>query len=59
MRDVRLGWGKGKFVSFVAATRALPGQAVVVPPGREVAFLADQPVALLPLEPELQHDAPP
>ncbi len=55
VRDVRLGWGKGKFVSFVAATRALPGQAVVVPPGREVAFLADQPVALLPLEPELHR----
>ncbi len=55
VRDVRLGWGKGKFVSFVAATRALPGQAVVVPPGREVAFLADQPVALLPLEPEMHR----
>ncbi len=55
VRDVRMGWGKGKFVSFVAATRALPGQAVVVPPGREVAFLADQPVALLPLEPDLHR----
>src|SRR6267378_1129078 len=31
------------------------GEAVVVPPGREVAFLADQPVALLPLEPELHR----
>lgn len=53
--DVRLGWGRGKFVSFVAATRAKPGEAVVVPPGREVAFLADQPVAMLPLEPELHR----
>jgi hypothetical protein len=53
--DFRLGWGKGKFVSFVAATRAKPGEAVLVPPGREVAFLSDQPVALLPLEPDLHR----
>ncbi len=51
----RLGWGLGKFVATLAASRALPGQAVIVPPGREVAFLADQPVALLPLEPDLHR----
>lgn len=53
--EVRVGFGKGKFVALVAATRAKPGEAVVVPPGREVAFLADQPVALLPLESELHR----
>ena len=29
----RVGWGKGKFVSWVAATRARPGEAVIVRPG--------------------------
>jgi len=49
---VRLGWGKGKFVSWVAASRARPGQAVVVQPGGEAAFLALQPLAVLPLDPD-------
>src|SRR5881628_2326752 len=31
----RLGWGEGKFVSWVAASRAKPGEAIVVHPGRE------------------------
>src|SRR5213592_1696441 len=31
----RVGWGRGKFVSWVAATRAKPGEAVIVPVGGE------------------------
>ena len=46
----RLGWGRGKFVSWVAATRARPGEAVIVRPGEEGAFLASQPLAVLPLD---------
>src|SRR5881296_185448 len=34
----RLGWGRGKFVSWVAANRAKPGGAVIVPVGGEAAF---------------------
>ncbi len=49
---LRLGWGKGKFVSWVAATRARPGQAVTVRPGGEAKFLASQPLAVLPLDPD-------
>ena len=49
---LRLGWGKGKFVSWVAATRARPGQAVTVRPGEEAKFLASQPLAVLPLDPD-------
>src|SRR3989442_11048313 len=30
---IRVGWGRGKFVSWVAATRAQPGEAVIVHPG--------------------------
>src|SRR6058998_1532744 len=30
---IRVGWGRGKFVSWVAATRARPGEAVIVHPG--------------------------
>src|SRR2546425_9301149 len=46
----RVGWGKGKFVAWGAATRAKPGGAFIVPPGEEGAFLASQPVAGLPLD---------
>src|SRR5438094_322553 len=46
----RVGWGKGKFVSWVAATRARPGEAVIVRPGEEAPFLSAQPLAVLPLE---------
>src|SRR5256885_13993101 len=48
----RIGWGKGKFVSWVAATRAKPGEAVIVPVGGEAKFLASQPLAVLPLDPD-------
>lgn len=45
----RLGWARGKFLSWVAATRAKPGTVVVVPDGEYQAFLAHQPVAVLPI----------
>jgi len=48
----RVGWGRGKFVSWVAATRARPGGAVIVPVGGEAEFLASQPLAVLPLDPD-------
>jgi DNA polymerase-4/protein ImuB len=48
----RLGWGRGKFVSWTAATRARPGECVIVPPGEEGAFLAAQPLAALPIDPD-------
>ena len=49
---IRLGWGKGKFVAWVAATRAKSGGAFIVQPGEEGKFLASQPVAVLPLDPD-------
>jgi len=49
---LRVGWGMGKFVSWVAATRAKPGGAVIVRPGEEGNFLAAQPLAVLPLDPD-------
>jgi DNA polymerase-4/protein ImuB len=48
----RLGLGFGKFVSWVAATRARPGHAVIVRPGEEGKFLAAQRLAALPLDPD-------
>src|SRR5947207_8270978 len=48
----RVGWGIGKFVSWVGATRARPGEAVIVQPGEEAKFLASQPLAVLPLDPD-------
>ena len=47
---LRVGWGRGKFVSWVAATRARTGEAVIVQPGDEGRFLAAQPLAALPLD---------
>src|SRR3989454_5715677 len=49
---LRLGWGKGKFVSWVAASRASPGGTVIVRPGEEGKFLFFQPLAVLPLDPD-------
>src|SRR2546423_576258 len=49
-RGPGVGWGHGKFVSWVAATRAQPGEAVIVQPGEEGSFLAAQPLAALPLD---------
>jgi nucleotidyltransferase/DNA polymerase involved in DNA repair len=46
---VRLGWGVGKFTAWVAASRAKPSEAIVVPVGAERSFLASQPIAVLPL----------
>ena len=49
---LRLGWGRGKFLSWVAATRAKSGESLVVTDEERVAFLASQPVAVLPIAPE-------
>lgn len=50
--SVRLGWGRGKFAAWVAASRAKPGEAVIVPSGGEGKFLAAQSIAVLPLDPD-------
>src|SRR3989449_9549073 len=49
---IRVGWGRGKFVSWVAATRAKPGGAIIVRPGEEGKFLSAQPLAVLSLDPD-------
>jgi len=46
----RLGWARGKFPAWVAATRAEPGDAVIVRSGEEQRFLASQSIAVLPLD---------
>ena len=48
--SVRLGLGLGKFTAWVAASRAKPGEAIVVSQGEEQKFLAAQPIAVLPLD---------
>jgi DNA polymerase-4/protein ImuB len=47
---VRLGFGLGKFIAWVAASRAKPGEAIIVPVGAATAFLASQPISVLPLD---------
>jgi DNA polymerase-4/protein ImuB len=46
----RIGFGTGKFVSWVAASRAKPGEAIVVALGDERQFLASQSISVLPLD---------
>ena len=48
----RLGWGRGKFTAWVAATRAKPGEFVMVADQGRHEFLTSQPVAALPLDPD-------
>ena len=45
-----LGWARGKFPSWVAATRAKPGNPVVVPNDQLAEFLKAQRIGALPLE---------
>ena len=44
----RLGFALGKFTAWVAASRAKPSEAIVVPAGEAQKFLAPQPIAVLP-----------
>jgi nucleotidyltransferase/DNA polymerase involved in DNA repair len=48
----RVGWGLGKFTAWVAASRAKPGEAVIVPSGGEGKFLAAQSISTLPIDPD-------
>ena len=48
----RVGWGPGKFVAWVAATRAKSGDAVIVSPGEAGQFLAAQSISTLPIDPD-------
>src|SRR5437867_9006129 len=50
VQSFRLGFGFGKFTAWVAASRAKPGEAIIVPLGSEKAFLASQPISVLPLD---------
>src|SRR5712664_3453978 len=49
-QTVRLGFGRGKFVAWVAASRSKPNEAIIVRVGGEKAFLAAQPISVLPLD---------
>ncbi len=48
----RMGWARGKFPSWVAATRAKPGEPVIVSDDRLNEFLKTQRIGALPLEPD-------
>jgi DNA polymerase-4/protein ImuB len=47
---IRIGWARGKFAAWVAASRSKPDEAVIVPVGAEQQFLASQPISVLPLD---------
>jgi nucleotidyltransferase/DNA polymerase involved in DNA repair len=48
----RLGWARGKFTAWVAATRAMPGSPIIVSDEGRLGFLRSQPLGALPLDPD-------
>ncbi len=48
----RLGWAKGKFAAWVAATKARPGESFIVTDETRAEFLASQPVGVLRMSPD-------
>ncbi len=53
--DVQVGLGGSKFVAERAARAARPGEACVVPPEEEQAFLSPLDISALPLGPEMER----
>jgi nucleotidyltransferase/DNA polymerase involved in DNA repair len=53
--SARLGWGRGKFTAWVAATRAKPGEPVIVSDDTRAKFIASQPVAVLRIDPDMHR----
>jgi nucleotidyltransferase/DNA polymerase involved in DNA repair len=49
---IRLGWARGKFTAWVAATRATPGSPIIVRDENRLSFLRSQPLNTLPLDPD-------
>lgn len=52
---VRLGWARGKFVAWVAAAKAKPGEWVIIPDQRRTIFLAVQSIVALPVTLDTQR----
>ena len=52
---VRLGWARGKFLAWVAANRARPGAPLVIAESHRASFLAEQPVAVLPVSSDMRR----
>jgi len=52
---VHLGWGRGKFTAWVAATRARPDEAVIISEAKRVEFTASQPIAVLRIDPDMHR----
>lgn len=48
----RLGWARGKFSAWVAATKARPGESFIVTDETRAEFLASQPVGVLRMSPD-------
>jgi nucleotidyltransferase/DNA polymerase involved in DNA repair len=53
--EYRLGWGRGKFAAWVAATRARPGEFVIVADHLRREFLASQPLTVLSLDADIHR----
>jgi nucleotidyltransferase/DNA polymerase involved in DNA repair len=50
-----IGLASGKFPAYVAAASVEPNKALIIDPGREIAFLAPFPIDLLPLDGEMSR----
>lgn len=52
---VRLGWARGKFLAWVAASRAGPGAPLVIAESERASFLAQQPARVLPVSADMRR----
>mgnify|MGYP006078764215 FL=1 len=50
VRSIKIGWAKGKFASWIAATKANPDQPTIVEDQKLASFLKPSPVSLLPID---------
>ena len=50
---IRIGWAKGKFASWIAATTAKPNKPVIVEDQKLISFLKRSPISLLPTDKDI------
>jgi nucleotidyltransferase/DNA polymerase involved in DNA repair len=50
VRSIKIGWAKGKFASWIAATKAKPNEPLIVQDQKLISFLKPSAISLLPID---------
>ena len=53
VHSMRIGWAKGKFASWIAATKAKSNKPVIVEDQKIISFLKPSPISLLPIDKDI------